>query len=104
RGGATIACEHHQAQTFGLKILQRLKRRRFDRVGNGNESRCLALDGHEDDGLATAARIISLCFLRQRGGGNSALLKPSTVAGENLCSAHLAAYTSPGSRLKPVHG
>ena len=59
--GPVVAGEHDDPYAFVVKILDRLRRRFFDRVGNADKAGGLSINGNEHYRLAFVAQGFCLC-------------------------------------------
>ena len=64
--GPVVAGQHDDLDAFGRQRLQRIRRRRLDRIGDGEQPRQLAVDGDVDHGGAVAAQALALVVQRLR--------------------------------------
>ena len=66
RGRAVVAGQHHDADAVCAQRLERVGRRRLDRVGDGDDARGLAVDRDEDRGGAVLPQPLGLGCRAQR--------------------------------------
>ena len=100
-GGPVVAGQHDDLDALGRQRLQRIRRRWFDRIGDGEQPGQLAVDGHVDHGRAVAAQALGLGIQRLRVDAER--LQENRVTENDGLAFDLAGGALAGRRVELVH-
>ena len=98
RRRAVVAGQHDDADSFPRQRLQRGRRRLLDRVGDGEDGRCLAVDREEDGGGAVLAQPLGLAV--ERGRVDAVLAQEAGIAQRELAALDRAQHALAGRRVE----
>ena len=103
RGGAVVAGQHDDADSVGPQARQRRRRRRLDRIGDGDDAGGLAVDGNEHGRRAVAPRVRRL-GAPERRARNAEILQKLGVADGDLAAVDRAgdALAGDGAEIADV--
>ena len=101
RRGPVVAGQHDDLDALGRQRLQRVRRRCLHRIGNGEQSRELAVDGDVDHGRAVAAQTLALFVQRLRVDAER--LQEVRIAEHDGLAVDLAGRALAGRRVELLH-